>query len=121
MNTELKMKPFMIVLHGKTSDWNKFPDAEQHELIQKYMAWVEKLKSEGRFKSGSELHPQHRDLKSANGQIIVDGPFPETKEILTGFFIIKATSLEEAVEVSKGCPALIHGDRLQVYEMPDRE
>ena len=115
------MNQYMVALHGKPSEWNKFPKEKQEQLIQKYMAWVEKLSTEGRFKSGSELHPQHRDLKSVNGQISVDGPFPETKEILTGFFIIKAESLDEAVEVSKGCPALTHGDWVQVYEMPSRE
>jgi hypothetical protein len=115
------MNKYMVILHGKPSEWNKFPKEQQDQLIQKYMAWVEHLKVENRFKGGSELHPVHRDLKTVNSKIVVDGPFSETKEILTGYFIITAKSINEAVEVSKGCPALTHGDWVQVYEMPNRE
>jgi hypothetical protein len=115
------MKQFMVVLHGKPSDWNSIPSDQQQQLLGRYMAWVEELKSQDRFKAGSELHPSHRDLRSVNNRIVVDGPFPETKEVLTGYFVIKASSLDEAAEISKECPALSHGDWVQVYEMPSRE
>lgn len=112
---------FMIVLHGSTADWKKIPAAKQNELLQRYMAWVETLKQGGRFKSGSELHPVYRNLKTVGQSIVVDGPFPETKEVLTGYFIITANDLDDAIEVSKHCPALAHGDWVQVYEMPNRD
>src|SRR5688572_8606215 len=115
------MNKYMIMLRGKPSEWKAFSDDKQNELLGHYMAWVEKLKGAGRYKGGSELHPVYRDLRSVNNQIVVDGPFPETKEVLTGYFLITATSLEEAIDVSKECPALRHGDWLQVYEMPNRE
>ncbi len=121
MENPKNMNQYMVVLHGKPSEWNKHSDEEQKQLLSRYMAWVEKLKTDGRFKKGSELHQTHRDLKSVNNKIVVDGPFPETKEVLTGFFIITASTLDEAVEVSKGCPALSHGDWVQVYDMPNRE
>lgn len=111
----------MVVLHGKPSDWSNIPKDHQDQLLKNYMAWVEHLKTENRFKGGSELHPVYRDIKSVNNKIVVDGPFPETKEVLTGYFLITASSLDEAVEVSKACPALSHGDWVQVYEMPNRE
>jgi len=115
------MNKFMVILHGATSDWKKMTDDEQTKMVKNYMAWVEKLKSENRLKGGSELHPIHRDLRPVNGKIVVDGPFPETKEVLTGYFIIMAKDLDEAVEVAKECPALTHGDWVQVYEMPNRD
>ncbi len=111
----------MIVLHGKPSEWNQRPAEEQKQLIERYMAWAAKLGAEGRLKKGSELNPNHRDLKVVNNSIIVDGPFAETKEILTGFFIITAASMDEAVAIAKECPALTHGDWVQVYDMPNRD
>ncbi len=45
---------------------------------------------------------------------MVDGPFTETKEVLTGFFIIEARDLDAAVEIARGCPALTHGERVVV-------
>lgn len=115
------MGKYMIVLRGHPSEWKKISENQQSEIIQKYMAWVEKLKAENLFRSGSELHPVYRDVRSVNNKVVVDGPFPETKEVLTGYFIVTADTLDAAVEVSKGCPALTHGDWLQVYEMPNRD
>lgn len=111
---------YMVILHGKPSEWNKHSEPQQQEILGRYMAWVEKLQAQQRFVSGSELHPTHRDLRKVGERVTVDGPFPETKEVLTGYFVIKAGSLDEATEVSKECPALTHGDWVQVYEMPAR-
>lgn len=85
------MNQYMAILHGKPSEWNKHSD------------------------------DTHRDLNTVNNEIVVDGPFPETKEVLTGSFIITTSSPEDAVEVSKGCPSLSHGDWVQVSDMPNRE
>src|ERR1700722_17382368 len=79
-NQRTTMNQYMIVLHGKPSEWKKHSEEDQKHLIGRYMAWVEKLKADGRFKRGSELHPTHRDLKTVNNKIVVDGPFPESKE-----------------------------------------
>lgn len=48
------MGKFMIVLRGEPSEWKKIPEHEQNKIIEKYMAWVERLKAENIFKSGSE-------------------------------------------------------------------
>jgi hypothetical protein len=114
------MKRFMITLRGQPSEWNKLPETEQTRLIHTYMAWVEKLKKENGFQGGSEMDWNARELRTVNGKIVVDGPFPETKEILTGYFIISADSLDSAVETAKGCPALTHGDTVVVAELPVR-
>ena len=110
----------MIVLYGPSAMWDKFSQAEQSQILEKYYAWVAKLKGENRFKSGSELSRSARELKNVGGCIVVDGPFAETKEALTGYFMIEAESIDEAAEIAKGCPALGHGETVQVYEIPKR-
>ena len=109
------MPKFMAVLHGKQGEWAKFPEAKQKELIGKYMAWAEMLKAKHEFSGGSELSENYRTLKTA------DGPFVETKEILTGYFIFRAGSLDEAAGIARSCPAFLHGDWVQVFEMPERK
>ena len=47
----------------------------------------------------------------------MDGPFAESKEAIAGFFIIRADSLEEAVEVARGCPGLEFGQTVEVRAM----
>jgi len=38
--------------------------------------------------------------------VVTDGPFGEIKETIGGFIIVKADSVDEAVEFAKGCPVL---------------
>jgi hypothetical protein len=113
------MSQYMIVPYGKQRDWNKFSEEEQKDLCERYFQWTNKLRKEDRFVGGSRLTPHHRHLHSQGGKIAVDGPYPETKELLTSYFLIRAKSLEEAVEVSRGCPALAHGDSVQVFELAE--
>jgi hypothetical protein len=52
---------------------------------------------------------------------VTDGPFPEAKEVIGGYWMIEAPSKEEAVAWATRCPAA-DGDIIevrQVYEMAD--
>jgi hypothetical protein len=51
---------------------------------------------------------------NASANVVIDGPFAESKEAVAGFFVIQAGSLEEAVEVAKGCPGLEVGQTVEV-------
>ena len=46
--------------------------------------------------------------------VVTDGPYVEVKEAIGGYSIIKASSLEEATELSKGCPILSVGGSVEV-------
>ena len=46
--------------------------------------------------------------------IIVNGPYVEIKEAIGGYIIIKADSLDEAAELSKGCPILSMNGNVEV-------
>ena len=48
---------------------------------------------------------------------MTDGPFAESKEAIAGFFLIRANSLEQAVEVARGCPGLEFGQTVEVRAM----
>ena len=46
--------------------------------------------------------------------MVTDGPFAESKEAVAGFFVVQARSLDEAVEIAKGCPGLEYGQTVEV-------
>ena len=48
---------------------------------------------------------------------MTDGPFVESKEAIAGFFLIRADSFEQAVEVARGCPGLEFGQTVEVRAM----
>lgn len=54
-----------------------------------------------------------RILRAVDGEI-VDSPFVETKEVLTGLFVVEAADLDAATAIARGCPALGHGEIVEV-------
>jgi hypothetical protein len=82
------------------------------ESVNQFTAWADKLSREGKLKGGGPLEAIGKTLTSAN--VVIDGPFAESKEAVAGFFVIQAGSLEEAVEVAKGCPGLAVGQTVEV-------
>ncbi len=66
------------------------------------------LRERGIFEGGAGLVPaEHtKSIRSRNGKVLTtDGPFPETKEVLGGFYIIECRNHEEAAEFAKRIPA----------------
>lgn len=111
------MSEFMLVMNGNHKAWNEMSANEKQRIMEKYYAFVNRLKRENRFRGGSALKNGGIELKSEKGIIVVDGPFSETKEALNGYFIFEAENQDEAVTIARECPALTHGEKIQVFEL----
>ena len=58
---------------------------------------------------------------SIDGKAVTDGPFPESKEAIAGYWFIQADSLADAVEIAKGNPCLKYGETVEVRPiLPER-
>jgi len=85
-------------------------EAEQAAAMQAWGAWYGKLGS-ALVDGGNPFTPKAKRIAS-NGTVS-DGP---VGTMATGYSIIKADSLGEAVEMAKGCPILQSGGQISVYE-----
>jgi hypothetical protein len=85
--------------------------------MQKYYAWSAKLRGEDRMHGGDPLQPASTIVRRKGAEIVVDGPFAETKESVGGYFLVSAESLAEASEIAKGCPILDTGGYVEVREI----
>ena len=109
------MKDFMFIFTNGSSTGNLSPD-EMQDNMQQWFAWIEKLKSKDIYVAGEALMPDARKVSGPKA-LITDGPFAESKEVVGGFFIIKANSLEEATEIAKDCPDLSLNGNVEVREV----
>lgn len=104
------MKTFIMLLHdaGFPSD---ISPGQIQAIIQRYVAWREKIQRDGRKVGGHKLtEGQGRVMRGAGGQTkITDGPYAEAREVIGGLFILEANTYEEVVELSKDCPHLDFG------------
>lgn len=104
----------MLLLFEHKDAYTNFSAEDMQKEIEIHGKWIEELGEH--FDSGEPLeHP----AKSVRGKekLVTDGPFIEAKELVSGFYIIKAESLEQATELSKGCPVLRLGGSIEVREV----
>jgi hypothetical protein len=108
---ELKMSQFVYLYRGVES--GRSPE-KIHQSIQKWMAWMKQLSDQGHIKDPGQPLELSGKLVKGKQKTVIDGPFAETKEIVGGYTVIEARDLEEAVELSKGCPIFDGGGAVEV-------
>lgn len=97
------MEKFMyLFVENGLSETQPSPEQMQAEM-GKWFTWIEKLQKEDRYLGGEPLLPTGKII-SGNNKIVTDGPFTESKELVSGYFIVKAKDLAEATEMAKDCP-----------------
>ena len=113
------MSQFVLLLHESPPDYSNVSAEEIQYVIGQYSAWREKLVKEGRLAGGQKLKDEGgRHLSMQNDKLrVVDGPYAEAKEVMGGYFIIEADSYDEAIEISKSCPHLAFGGRIELREI----
>ena len=77
---------------------------DTQQIMQKWMQWFEELNKSGHVKDrGQPLDAGGKIVRGRN-KTVTDGPFAETKDLVGGYTLIEAKNLDEAAELSKGCP-----------------
>jgi len=115
------MRFMMLVKANKDSEAGVLPAREIIEAMGKYN---QELIDAGALLAGEGLQPSSKGARirfSAGSPTVIDGPFPETKELLAGFWIIEVKSKEEAIEWAKRIP-FAKGEEVelrQVFETSD--
>jgi len=94
---------------------------EMQKKTAKWMNWLKDLSDKGHLKSfGEPLQPTGKVVKGEKKQVI-DGPFAEAKDVVGGFSIIVARDIDQAVELSLGCPIFEDGGSIEVRPIAQME
>jgi len=98
------MRFMVIVKATQESEAGVLPDAK---LITEMGKFNEELSKAGVMLAGEGLQSSSKGARvriSGDKRTVTDGPFPETKELVAGFWIWQVKSKEEAIEWAKRCP-----------------
>lgn len=107
------MKEFMMIFRNEKKSGDEMPSAEQmQEVMKHWQNWIGGIAAQGKYSGTNRLYPEGKTIKPGN--IITDGPYAEVKEMVGGYLIVKANTLEDAVEMAKSCPNLIYGGNVEV-------
>lgn len=98
------MDEFILIFRHENASKKVSPEQMQIWMKQQ-MDWVGSIAAQNKFVSGTGL--VFDDAKVVwHNNLVTNGPFGEIKETLGGYIIVKAESVDEAVEFAKGAPVL---------------
>jgi hypothetical protein len=105
------MSEFTYLFRGRQTSGS--PEQRQKHM-EKWQAWFKELNGKGIIKNPG--HPLDLAGKVVNGnqKTVKDGPYAEAKDIVGGFIVVEAKDIDQAVEISKGCPILDVGGSVEV-------
>ena len=96
------------------------------KLLTEMGKFNDELVKAGVMLAGEGLHPASKGARvkfSGGKRAVIDGPFTETKELIAGFWLWPAKSMDEAIEWVKRCPGPPQGEAeieiRQVFEAED--
>jgi hypothetical protein len=98
------MKVMVIVKANKDSEAGVMPGQEILAAMGKYN---EELVKAGIMLAGEGLHPSSKGVRvkfSGPTRTVINGPFPETNELVAGFWLWQVRSMDEAIEWLKRAP-----------------
>ena len=104
MSDDTASGEFLVISLGQW-DADKSPE-EIQAAIDRFYAWHGDLVAQGVMRPGQRLA---RDSRRVSRGRIVDGPFAEAKEVIGGYWFVRANSLDEAARISADNPCLACG------------
>jgi hypothetical protein len=119
------MLKFMYIFRGGGYAGAVRPSpTELQEHLAKWTAWTNALLASGRNAGGQPLaHPPTGKTIRGRDRVVTDGPYAESKDLVSGTLVLEATSLEEATELARDCPILEFDGSVEVRPMiapPDK-
>jgi hypothetical protein len=111
------MPRFMLLIRGGNDAWQSYTPEQMQQALRRYFDWSDALRRDGRYVEADELKDGGAGVRWRDGQVVVDGPFVETKEGVGSFYLIEAADEAEAAEIAKGCPVIDHGGLVEVRKI----
>jgi hypothetical protein len=98
------MRFMLMVKATPESETGAMPSTE---LLTAMGQYNEEMVKAGILLAAEGLHPSSKGARvrfSGSERTVIDGPFPQAKELVAGFWLIEVSSKEEAIEWVKRCP-----------------
>ena len=114
------MKEFALIFRLKDiSDFKPSP-----EQMQERMNWLGSIAAQNKVvDKGNTLLPIPGSAKTVKpNNVVTDGPYTEIKEFISGYVVVKAENIDEAVEIAKANPIFDQvGGNIEVREVLKRD
>lgn len=98
---------YLLLVYTDPALLEQLPEEGFNTEMRQCLQHADELEKEGTLLASRQLQPPDtaKSVRVRAGKTqILDGPFAETKEILAGFNLVEADSMEEAVKLAQELP-----------------
>lgn len=99
---------YMLLIYDDEKNLAKRTEAERNQMFAEYGQLIQQIQSSKNYVTGAPLQPTSTatSVRVREGkQLVIDGPFAETREQLGGYFLIEAKNLDEATSIAARIPS----------------
>jgi hypothetical protein len=99
------MAQYLILIYESEESYATASPDDFRATMQAHTRFAEQIPELGGTMLGGNALQPTTTATSIRDDIVTDGPFVETKEALGGYYLIEAADLDQALAISKLCPA----------------
>ena len=110
------MKEFLLIIRGGQDESGERSPEEVQNHLEHWQQWMSGLLQQEKLIGGQPLQKEGKTLFD-HGKKIIDRPLTEGEELVGGYLLIKADSLEQASNISTRCPSFKYGCSIEVREI----
>src|SRR4029078_10538286 len=115
------MEKFMLIFRGGVNHAYNATDSEAAaKNMHAWMTWMQSLGKNGILVSTDPLQPSGKQVNGTN-KVVSDGAYVEANEMIGGYLIVNAKDIDDAVEISKGCPIFNENGKVEVRPIQKME
>lgn len=108
---------FLLIFRGGAVSRDDLSPSELQAHVEKWYRWSDELARQNRHNTGTALDDRGATVRGH--ELVTDGPYTESKDLVTGSMIIEAASLEDAIDVARTCPTYEFGGSVEVRPVQD--
>ena len=109
---------YAMLIYPKPGSHDRLEEADAQALNAEYLA----LRADARCVGGAHLQPGEMATTVRHGgagNLIIDGPYADAKEVLGGYYVLEESDLDAALEFAQRIPAVRLGGAVEVRPLVD--
>jgi hypothetical protein len=112
------MASYLFLIHPDGVDLGAMGPADKKALWDRFVTWSESLKARGHLRGVESLMDDGGStVRKRDGAVLVDGPYAEMREIVSGLFVVEVADLAAAQALAAECPLVDRGGSVEVREI----
>ena len=111
------MKEFMLLIRNQGEHLQDLSPDDHEQFVKACEVYINNLKQQGKLLSAQPMERQGKMISGTKGNWH-DGPFNENKEVIVGYYHIRANDIDDAIAIAKGNPEFEYSSTARIEVRP---